>query len=74
MLIEGAVSYTLIPPILFFLSRRGLSLRCYLAAVVRELEEYPIFSDFPLDGVAGSQSGLRGKGFLVCSDDPREPA
>lgn len=26
MLIEGAVSYTLIPPILFFLSRRGLSL------------------------------------------------
>lgn len=57
---RGAVSYTSIPPILFFLSRRGLSLLslCYLAGVIKELEEYHIFSNAPLDGAAGSQSSI----------------
>lgn len=29
-----------------------------LKRIIRKLEEYPIFSNFPLDGVVRSQSGV----------------
>lgn len=62
----GAVSHTPAPSILFpfFLS----FLFCYLKGVIREFEEYPIFSNFPLDGVARSLSGIR-EGLMFYSDD-----